>query len=291
MIRPGVTAGAWLLTAALVAGTWSDARREPPARVIGGYHVLAADFHVHSFPFTWSSLAPWDTALEAHYQGLDVIAMTPHHMACAGRVGRWASQLFGGPLVLVGEEITGPGYHVLAIGIDRAIRPSVPLAGVLDEIHAQGGVAIAAHPYRDFWPTYTDDVMRKLDGSEVVRPEAQHAEPLAADLRGFFARAPLAAIGNSDYHGLGPVGYSRTYVFATSRTEEAVVEAVRAKRTVVYDRSRAYGDPAMIALAAESGGLPNELPRLPPPGALARFSRIAAVLGMLLALFFNTWRN
>jgi hypothetical protein len=147
------------------------------------------------------------------------------------------------------------------------IRPSVPLAPVIDEVHAQGSVAIVAHPYEDYWPAYDVAALQKLDGAEVVRPEAQHVERMASQLREFFRRAPLTVIGDTDYHGLAPLGYSRTYVFARTRTDQGVLDAVREGRTVVYDRERAYGDLGLIQLALDSGGLPSAVPVLLAPSA------------------------
>jgi hypothetical protein len=101
--------------------------------------------------------------------------------------------------------------------------------------------------------------MRKLDGAEVVHPVGLRDEAFAAQLREFYGRARLTAIGDTDYH-LGPMspqvgamGLCRTYVFARERTEKGVLDALREGRTVVYDRDHIYGDPAMIQLAAQPG--------------------------------------
>lgn len=273
---------------AIAAGTAVDRETPAPARLLDGYHVLAADFHVHSFPFTWSSVSPCGTVLEARYRGLDVIAMTPHDSIWAGKLGRWCAERLRGPMVLVGEEITTSGYHLIAAGISSFVDRGTQ-SSVIDAIHAQGGVAIAAHPYEDAWPSYDTEVLEKLDGAEVVRPEAQNDDRMAAQLRTFLGRGSLTAIGSSDYHGIGPVGYSRTYVFARERTERAVLDAVRDGRTVVYDRDRAYGDPALIQIAERHGGLPRDVPRIPLPGSARAFSHVAAVAALLGALFFNRW--
>ena len=50
----------------------------------------------------------------AAHVGLDVIAITNHNQTLAGRLGRAAAQPSTGPLVLVGEEITGRDYHLIA---------------------------------------------------------------------------------------------------------------------------------------------------------------------------------
>jgi PHP domain-containing protein len=277
-----------VFVAALTAGTVADAPQPSAAREIGGYHVLAADFHVHSLPFSWSTLAPWDTVIEARHRGLDVVALTPHNHVWVAKAGRWFARAFGGPIVLVGEEIASGRYHMLAVGITSTVSPRLTAARAIDEIHRQGGVAIAAHPYEPFAPAYDAAVLQTLDGSEVVRPESQHDEESAAALREFFSRAHLTAIGATDFHGVGQIGYSRTYVFARSRTEPGVIEALREGRTVVYDRERAYGDPELIRLAAGSD-LPRAVPEVPVPGLWSVFSRVAALLVLTAAVLFNRW--
>ncbi|HKD99427.1 MAG TPA: PHP-associated domain-containing protein, partial [Planctomycetota bacterium] len=116
-------------------------------------------------------------------------------------------------------------------------------------------------------------------------------EASASELREFFSRAPLTAIGDSDYHGLGPIGYARTYVFARTRDEAGVLDALRSGRTVVYGRDRVYGDAKLIQLAADHGGLPHEIPALPAPGALKAFSRIAGVLALVCAVLLGSGRR
>jgi len=279
-----------LCLAALVAGTISDSPKASVGRELGGYHVLSADLHVHSFPDSWSTLSAWDTVIEAQHQGLDAIVMTPHNQVWVANLGRWFSHAIGGPLVIVGEEMTSGRYHMLAIGISTAVSSRQPAARAIDEVHRQGGVAVAAHPYPRFQPAYDAEAIERLDGSEVVRPEAQDDALSASELRDFFERSRhLAAIGSTDYHGLGPLGYSRTYIFARARSEQGVIDAIRERRTVVYDRDRVYGDRDMIALASANGGLPHDVPVLPVPGGLAVFSRIAALLALTATLLFNRW--
>lgn len=141
------------------------------------------------------------------------------------------------------------------------------------------------------WQHYDAASLRKLDGSEVVRPEAQERESLAEELREFHAKAPLTAFGDSDFHGIGPIGASRTYVFATERSARGVMEAIRAGRTVVYDRDHAYGDPVLLALAERSGGLPRTIGEWPITGWMSVLSRVGATGALAALLLFNRWNN
>jgi hypothetical protein len=285
--RMGLTGG--LFAAAMITGTAADVGPLTPRRTIGGYEVLAADFHVHMLPFGWALLSPWDTVIEASRQGLDVVALTPHEQVWQAKVGAWWSRLTGGPEVVVGEEITAPAYHMIALGISEAVSSDQSAADAIDAVHRQGGIAIAAHPYKPFWPAYDPAARERLDGTEVVRPESWRDDHLAAELREFFATTPGAvAIGSSDYHGLVPMGYSRTYVFSRSRTPAGVLEAIRQRRVIVYARDRAFGDPALIRLASEVG-VSGSAPAVPLLGAGRLFSRVAGALALVGALLFNGW--
>ena len=271
-----VSAG--LLLAALAAGTLADRPQSRPPLRIGGYRVLAADFHVHSYPLSAGTLAPWDLVLEARRQSLNAIAITGHNQVEAGLCGRWFARLVGGPTVIAGEEIHAPGYHLIAAGIHSTISWRNTAAQSIAEIHAQGGVAIAAHPVRGLWPAFDSQAMASLDAAEIMQPVVFDFNYGARELREFYQRAPLAAIGSSDYHGMGPLGICRTYVFARDDSEQSILEAIRRRRTVVYDRDgRAWGDSALIQLAG--GRLRDRQPQ--PSGALDFFSRACGLLGLI----------
>jgi len=270
-----------VLALSIVIGTFADRAPERPApRRVAGYEVLAGDFHVHAFPQTWSMLTPFEAVIEAGRQGLDVIAIVPHDRVWPSPLARWFAEWSGGPLVLTGEEITTAGYHLLGVGIERAVPTNLTAAAAIQAVHAQGGVAIAAHPYRLMWPAYDDEAMRILDASEVVRPEVSRVPAAGDELREFFSRAPLAAIGSSDDHGLGVIGFARTIVFARERTAAGVLAAIRARQTVVFDGDRAYGDAALVE-TARNAGLATRYPVLPVPGRWRLVSRAVGVLGLL----------
>src|SRR5262249_20286231 len=115
-----------------------------------------------------------------------------------------------------------------------------------------------------------------------ARDSAQH------DLELFLARAPLTAVGSSDFHGLGQMGVCRTYVFARDNSEEAILDALRAHRTVVYGRNgRAYGDPMLVHLVAEDRRLKDAATGNSRGGLLDWFSRFAGVVGLAGALVFG----
>lgn len=288
-----------LLLAGLAGGTFSEraelaehATRAPVHRA--GWRVLDVDLHVHT-RLSDGVLSPFEVVLAARRHGLDAIAVTEHNTVLPAKLARWFSTRVGGPTVLIGEEVTSSEAHIIAIGLDHTVVPRHDLAQALDAIHAQGGLAIAAHPVRRYWPALLP-VLDRLDGAELMHPMRvrEHLDGpgpdgwRAADLLAFHTRAaeagfPLFSVGSSDFHFFNMLGLCRTWVFAADASEASVLDALRAHRTVVEapDGSIA-GHPDLVASIASD----------PPPGrtdthhyrardALDGISRLCGFVGLL----------
>lgn len=266
-----------LLGVSLLIGTITDRPIRHAPVIIGGYRVLAADFHVHTFPLSGSPFTPWDAAIDADRQRLDVLAISGQNEVWSGAVGRWWSRTFGGPILLQSQEIHGPRFHMIAAGVHRTISWRLTASQAIDEIHRQGGVAIAAHPTASSWPAYAEDgAIGKLDGVEVFQPIAFAGEHYARELREFYQRSGAAAIGSSDYHGMGPLGICRTYLFVKEVSEAGVLEAIRARRTAVIDGERRFGERRFADTPHR-----DEVPRPNPASAILG---IAGLLGLVLTV-------
>jgi len=251
-LAPAFLAAMGLVLVGMVGGVAFDDSPPRPAVYRAGYRVLEADFHAHT---SWSdgSLSPLGIVRQAGRRGLDVVSVTEHNTVLPSYVARAYSNAVGGPLVMTGEEVTTARFHVIAIGIDTTISPNQPLDAVIADIHAHHGIAIAAHPVRHFWPSLLP-MRDKFDAAEVMHPiaySARGAEWRWDDMVTFYEEAPvpLAAIGSSDYHWMSVLGLCRTLVFVREPvTERAVVDAIKERRTVTFDREgKAYGDAALIA--------------------------------------------
>jgi hypothetical protein len=276
-----------LLALAITVGTVADRPRTHAPLTIGGFRVLAVDFHTHSSMWSDGTLTPFGLVLEARWQGLDAIAITGHNEVLDGRIGHWFSRLVGGPTVLRGQEVLMPHHHLIAAGINGKINFLQSAAATIDDIHRHGGIAIAAHPGPDTG-AYDEAAMERLDGAEICHPAVYAVDGAQLEYEQFAARAPLAAIGSSDYHGLGPMGLCRTYVFVRDNSEQAILDAVRAHRTVVYGpNGRSYGDPTLLRLAAENGRLGESIPSNA-RSALDWISGIGGVLGLAGLIAFKS---
>ena len=273
-----------LIIVAVIVGTIADRPRAREAISLAGYRVLAADFHTHSSTWSDGSVTPWGLVIDAWFQGLDAIAITGHRQTLDAKWGTWFSEMIGGPIVLVGEELPEIPQHVVAVGIHTTVDSALPVGDQIDEIHRQGGIAIAAHPGKGFWDGFAP-VMDRLDGAEVCHPATFDYPQFRPELEEFWRRSGAAAIGSSDFHGPGRLGMCRTFVFAREASAEGILEAIRAKRTVVYGRDeQVYGDPGLIRIAEADGRLRRAASTEYPVSALDRVSQILGIVGLAMVV-------
>jgi len=258
------------------------------ARLVDGYQVLSGDFHVHAFPGD-GSLAPWDLAREAWREGLDVIAITNHNQMLAAHLAARLPETTG-VMVLPGEEVTTPDFHMAAVGLTSTVDWHGTMAGVAAAVHAQGGVAIGAHPARQFMTAFDDAAFAALDGIERGHPMMEFRSADRAGIADVFARAvrvkpSIAPIGSTDFHFTAVIGLCRTYLFVRDKTPAGVLDAIRSGRTVACDqRGNVYGD-STLARSVEDSCRATAEARLtkPPLEWLSLASTWCGLLGLVWA--------
>ena len=111
--------------------------------------------------------------------------------------------------VVVGEEVTTLGGHLLALFLEERIRPLRSLRSTIAEVHAQGGLAIPAHPLVPYPLCAPGFLLRRLladaderfrpDGLEVFNPTTL-GRPWHSRVVRFADEHGMAKVGNSDAH-------------------------------------------------------------------------------------------
>lgn len=134
--------------------------------------ALVGVVHVHHAP-SHDSEAPFEEVLEAaHATPLDFLVLTEHvepetagPLPAAEHAGIHPRPDGGRLLVLVGVEIPTRDGHLLALDVPRVVTAGERSGReVIEEIHALGGFAVAAHPFtHGGWRDWGAD----LDGLEV----------------------------------------------------------------------------------------------------------------------------
>ena len=192
-----------------------------------------ADLHIHT-------LASDGTAgvLEIldHVQlaaELDVIAIADHERIDAALAARAIARDRGLRFeVVIGEEVTTLGGHLLALWVEETVKPLRSLRSTIAAIHDQGGLAIPAHPLVPYPLCAQGFVLRRLLADEPrFRPDAIEAfnpttlgRPWHARVVRFAEENGLATVGNSDAHALEAVGSG--YSTFPGRTAEDLRAAI-----------------------------------------------------------------
>ena len=166
---------------------------------------------------------------------LDVIAITDHERIDAALVGRAMARDRGLRFeVIVGEEVTTLGGHLLALWIERPIKPFRSLRRSIAEVHDQGGIAIPAHPLVPYPLCAQGFALRRLlADAPAFRPDAIEAfnpttigRPWHDRVVRFADQHDLPKVGNSDAHALAAIGIGWTsFPGRTAAELRAAIEA------------------------------------------------------------------
>lgn len=198
-----------------------------------------ADLHIHTLASDGvcgvEEILDW---VVGHTQ-LDVIAIADHERVDAGIAARAIARARDLPIeVIVGEEVTTRGGHLLALFIEEPIPPLRSLRESIALVHEQGGLAIPAHPLFPYplcaqaWTLRglldAGDPRVRIDGVEAFNPTT-FGRPVHRRVVAFAAEHGLPVVGNSDAHETATIGAGWTTF--PGRTAEDVRAAILEGRT------------------------------------------------------------
>jgi predicted metal-dependent phosphoesterase TrpH len=178
-------------------------------------HRGRADLHIHTLAS--DGTAGIDAILDhvEHRTDLDVIAITDHERIDAAVAARKLAADRGLRFeVVVGEEVTTLGGHLLALYVDRPIRPYRSLRTTIQAVHDAGGLAIPAHPLVPYPLCAQGWMLRRLldDPDPAAHPDALETfnptslgKPWHRRVVRFADIHGLARVGNSDAHALDAI--------------------------------------------------------------------------------------
>lgn len=195
-----------------------------------------ADLHMHS---TYSDGIGTIEQIFAHVQQnlpLDVIAITDHDVIEGALRARdlWRRGNYRFDFI-VGEEISTTSGHLLALFIEKRIQPGLSMEKSIELVHAQGGLAVVAHPLHPlFRHSCPREVMDRIHASQDVWLDG--IETWNASFCGIYANQlsmqvnreiyHLPELGNSDAHTINAIGRGCTWFEGKSAQDvRATIEA------------------------------------------------------------------
>jgi predicted metal-dependent phosphoesterase TrpH len=195
--------------------------------------MMKFDLHMHTRRYSPDSeIDPFDLVRRAREIGLNGIVITEHDRLWPEDELEELRAAAPGLVVLGGVEVSGRNGDLLCYGVTELseLRRGMAWGDLCREVRRQGGVAVAAHPFRwgqDFERLIADE-QPDLAGLEMM---SNNMDP---DIRRraaeYLSRNPsFATLGNSDAHELDVLGFCYTEFDATIRSSADLVAAIRGR--------------------------------------------------------------
>jgi len=192
-----------------------------------------ADLHIHTVHSDGAATVPELLAHIVAKTDLRLLAITDHDSIAGARQAAQLATQFGVE-VIIGEEVSTADGHLLALFIDTFLPPGRPAAETIAAIHAQGGLAIAPHPFDRSVPSlgraglaHDSWDFDAIEGFNAGLVWWQRSSNRMAQRAATHMGLPL--VGGSDAHALATSGLGYT-LFPGAGTDD-LYRAIRAGQT------------------------------------------------------------
>lgn len=174
------------------------------------------DLHVHTSYSRDGFCSPQEAIEAAKNKGLSGIAIADHDVVDGSREAKkLAGQDF---LVIPSIEVSSKHGHVLGLGIEEPVPTGLSAAETVELIRAQGGVAVAAHPFgialKPFLALHAE-----FDAIEVFSPRRYLGNHIA---RWYAKRKRLPMVAGSDAHFADEIGMAGVRVGCGPKLESVL---------------------------------------------------------------------
>jgi len=186
------------------------------------------DLHVHTTVSPCSNLDMGDILQNARGFGLDGICITDHQTMKIRHSFKEGVQ-DDGLCVIVGMEYTTSDGDFLVFGTLEDISPDLSAVELFERLEKCGGVAVAAHPFRNLRPVDEYLIQEGLCGIiETVNGRNSYLENLRADH--CRRKYDLTHTGGSDAHSLEELGKVVTRFTMPVKSRSDLVFALKNNR-------------------------------------------------------------
>jgi predicted metal-dependent phosphoesterase TrpH len=185
-----------------------------------------ADLHLHTLYSDGTARLVDLLGWIEHRTDLDLVAITDHdRIDGAARAAALHAEGDYHFELVVGEEVTTRSGHIVGLFLTERVPPFRSVAETVERIHAQGGLAVAAHPLGIALSLGSGSLRRlqsdprserHLDAVELLNPSlgGRLRHRALADLNA--AELHLPGLGSSDAHVLETVGSAWTLFDGTT---------------------------------------------------------------------------
>ncbi|MFV0338851.1 MAG: PHP domain-containing protein [Chthoniobacterales bacterium] len=196
------------------------------------------DPHVHTWFSADAASSPEEVIRVARARGLSGIALTDHDSCRASdyclQAGlmREDGDAVEGFLIIPGVEVSTAEGHLLCYGVrfEGAKRKGAPVAEIIEEVQAVGGLCVPAHPYDGWRAGISEKVLDALPLFAVETFNAAVSSKKYNDRAKHYAqKRGLIATAGSDAHHAGAVGTATTGLEMESLTVSEFLRALQSE--------------------------------------------------------------
>lgn len=202
------------------------------------------DLHIHTRRYSGCSFIQYEEIIEQAVSArLNGVALTEHGM-------RWPDAEFNtlrataagrGIILINGQEIHAKDAsgrsegEYLVFGLKRSLTKTKTAVKLIETVHKEGGIVIAAHPYklsrggRSHYYGAGDLIYQlHLDGIELCHPD--HSETAMSKVRKAMEQMKIPGTGGSDAHKILNIGSYVTIFENPVLNEEDFLREIRSGR-------------------------------------------------------------
>ncbi|WP_028829697.1 PHP-associated domain-containing protein [Proteocatella sphenisci] len=189
---------------------------------------MLIDMHVHEMRNSSDSFMSLEEIVEkAKNIGLDGVCITDHESMGLREYADMYSKKTGFPIFVGAEYLTEEG-DILVFGINKLPeKEKLPAQEFIDYVKSEGGVCIAAHPFRNNNRGLGENLktLKGLSGIEVLNGStSSEANDIAMR---YCTQLGLAPFGASDAHSVMQIGKYATRFFEKISTVSELAEAIK----------------------------------------------------------------
>lgn len=162
-------------------------------------------------------------------RGLNGIAVVDHNsIEGYKKVSKLSNENF---LVILGIEISSRAGHIVGLGVNETIPSELTAEETVEKIKGQGGIAVAAHPFR---LGRSDELLKaKFDAIEVFNSRNFFGNRMA---RKFAEANNLPMTAGSDAHFCEEIGLAGVEIDCQLELD-AVLKAIKKGKTLIFGRT------------------------------------------------------
>lgn len=189
------------------------------------------DLHVHTISRGITYIAPEQLKEALIRRKLDGVAVTNFHDISHAF---WLKNKLKDFIIIVGQEIWTKDGHILGLGLHKRVADLLSAEKTIQDIHAQGGIAIAAHPYFFLGVgkktmSLSLDAIECFNGISGIFGVDQYLAEKCAKKRN------IGQVASSDTTGVDFIGRSFTEIF--TQDKDLILDSIRQGRTKLYKRA------------------------------------------------------